>query len=130
LWQEWLAVSTAFADETSPQGGTPEVEVRQVLEKYRQAYEQKDPTLLETVYATFTPAQREANVKYFQNTQGLRVFIKDIDITVQGNEAAVSYTREDEFIDAKTKQKVKLDVRFTKIFVRTVEGWKMVVGKR
>ena len=129
-WQEWLAVNMAWADETSLQEVTSEEEVRQVLEKYRQAYEQKDPELLATVYQTFTPAQQEANAKYFQNTQDLRVTISDVDITVQGDEAAVSYTREDEFIDAKTKQKVKLDVRFTKIFVRTEDGWKMVVGKR
>jgi len=129
-WQEWLAVPEAWADEPSLQELTSTEEVRQVLEKYRQAYEQKDPELLATVYQTFTPAQQEANTKYFQNTQDLRVTISDVDITIQGDEAAVSYTREDEFIDAKTKQKVKLDVRFTKIFVRTVEGWKMVVGKR
>ena len=128
--QEWLAVSVAWADEPSLQEVTLKEEVRQVLEKYRQAYERKDPELLATVYQTFTPAQQEANAKYFQNTQDLRVTLSDIDITVQEDEAAVSYTREDEFVDAKTKQKVKLDVRFTKIFVRTDDGWKMVVGKR
>jgi ketosteroid isomerase-like protein len=128
--REWLTVNAAWADESSAQGGLAEEEVRRVLEKYRQAYEQKDPELLATVYQTFTPAQQEANTKYFQNTQGLRVTISDVDIAVRGDEAAVSYTREDEFIDAKTKQKVKLDVRFTKIFVRTEDGWKMVVGKR
>jgi TolB-like protein len=130
LWQEWLAVSPAWADEPSPQETTSKKEVLQVLEKYRQAYEQKDPELLAAVYQTFTPAQQEANTKYFQNTQDLHVTISDVDITVQGDEAAVSYTREDEFTDAKTKQKVKLDVRFTKIFVRTDEGWKMVVGRK
>jgi class 3 adenylate cyclase/TolB-like protein len=129
-WQEWLAVPEAWADEPSPQEAASKEEVRQVLEKYRQAYEQKDPELLATVYQIFTPAQQEANTKYFQNTQDLRVTISDVDITVQENEAAVSYTREDEFIDAKSKQKVKLDVRFTKMFVRTDNGWKMVVGKR
>jgi SnoaL-like domain len=128
--QEWLAVPVAWADESSLQETTSKEEVRQVLEKYRQAYEQKDPELLATVYQTFPPAQQEANAKYFQNTQELRVTISDIDITVRENEAAVSYTREDEFVDAKTKQKVKLDARFTKIFVRTENGWKMVVGKR
>jgi hypothetical protein len=128
--QEWLAVPVAWADESSLQETTSKEEVRQVLEKYRQAYEQKDPELLATVYQTFPPAQQEANAKYFQNTQELRVTISDIDITVRENEAAVSYTREDEFVDAKSKQKVKLDARFTKIFVRTENGWKMVVGKR
>ena len=128
--REWFAPYAAWADETSAQGATAEEEVRQTLEKYRRAYEHKDPELLATVYQTYTPAQQEANAKYFQNTQDLQVTISDIDIAVQGDEAAVSYTREDAFIDVKTKQKVKLDVRFTKIFVRTEDGWKMVVGKR
>ena len=129
-WQEWLFVQVAWADEPSLQESTSKEEVRQVLEQYRQAYERKDPELLATVYQTFTPAQQEANAKYFENTQDLRVTISDVDITVQGDEAAVSYSREDEFVDANTKQKVKLDVRFTKIFVRTEGGWKMVVGKK
>lgn len=128
--ESWFAPSTARADETSSQGTTPEEEVRQVLEKYRQAYEKKDPDLLETVYATFTPAQREANTKYFQNAQDLRITIRDINITIRGDEAAVSYTREDEFTDTNTGQKVKLDVRFTKILVRVDGIWKIIVGKK
>jgi hypothetical protein len=126
----WLAVNAAWADEPSPLEITPEEEVRQVLEKYRQAYEEKNPDLLEAVYATFPPAQREANTKYFQNTQGLKVTIRDVDITVRGDEAAVSYTREDEFTDTNTGQKVKLDVRFTKILVRVDGMWKIIVGKK
>jgi class 3 adenylate cyclase/TolB-like protein len=129
-WHEWLAVSTALADETSSSEATPEQEVRQVLETYSQAYQQKNLDLLATVYQTFTPAQQEANAKYFQNTQDLRVTISNVDISIQGNEAAVSYTREDEFTDANTKQKVKLDARFTKMFVRTDQGWKMIIGKQ
>ena len=56
--------------------------------------------------------------------------IRDVVISVSGNEAAVSYTREDEFIDAKTGQKVKLDARLTKIFVWQDGGWKITVGKK
>jgi len=58
------------------------------------------------------------------------VTIRDVVISVSGNEAAVSYTREDEFIDAKTGQKVKLDARLTKIFVWQDGGWKITVGKK
>jgi hypothetical protein len=53
-----------------------------------------------------------------------------VDIAVRGNEAAVSYTREDQFIDTQTGKNVKLDVRFTKIFVRKDGMWKIIVGKQ
>jgi class 3 adenylate cyclase/ketosteroid isomerase-like protein len=129
-WLRWLEASTAWADETSPQRRSPEDEVRQALETYRQAYEKRDLLMLENVYETFTAAQRQANTEYFQNTQDLRVTIHDVDISVSGDKAAVSYTREDEFRDAKTGQKVKLDARFTKIFVRTDTGWRMSMGKK
>lgn len=126
----WLAGSVAWADEAPPQRRTPEDEVRQALERYRQAYEQKDLAMLEDVYATVTPAQREANEKYFQQTHNLSVRLNDIEIAVRGDEAVASYTREDRFIDAETGQKVNLDARFTKIFVRTEAGWRMSLGKK
>lgn len=126
-WLRWLAASAAWADESPPQSRTPEDEVRDALENYRRAYEQRDLIMLENVYETFTAAQRQANIEYFQNTQDLRVTIHDVDISVSGDKAAVSYTREDEFLDAKTGQKVKLDARFTKIFVRQDGGWKMTI---
>ncbi|NOT53947.1 MAG: CHAT domain-containing protein [Deltaproteobacteria bacterium] len=108
----------------------PEEEIRQVVESYRQAYENKDLKLLDAVYLTLTPAQREANLRYFQNTQDLKVTISDVHIDVRGNEAAVSYTREDRFVDVDTGQSIKLETRLTKIFSRTDAGWKLVAGKQ
>lgn len=125
-----IGVSVVWAEETPLPGLASEEEIRQVLERYRQAYEKKDLTLLDGVYATLTTAQREANVKYFQNTQDLRVMIRDVDIAVRGTEAAVSYTREDQFIDTQTGQTVKLAVRFTKILTRTDGAWKIASGKK
>ena len=130
LWQEWLRADVAWADEAPAQSRTPEEEIRQALEKYQQAYQKRDLAMLEDVYETFTTAQRQANTEYFQNTRDLRVTIQDVHITVSGDEAAVSYTREDEFIDAKTGKKVKLDARLTKIFVRQDGGWKMTIGRK
>jgi CHAT domain-containing protein/TolB-like protein/ketosteroid isomerase-like protein len=129
-WREWLEVRTAWADNTPQQEATAEEEIRQVLEKYRQAYEAKDLSLLESVYDALPTAQKEAIAQYFRITQDLQVTLRDVDIAVQGNEAAVSCTREDEFTDTETKQKVKLDARFTKIFVRLAGTWKIVAGKK
>ncbi|HEV8714438.1 MAG TPA: nuclear transport factor 2 family protein [Candidatus Binatia bacterium] len=129
-WWQWPEAGTAWADEATRQKLTPEEEIRQVLERYRQAYEKKDLSLLESVYDTLTATQRTAIEKYFKNAQGLQVTIRNIDITVRGDEAAVSCTREDEFTDAETGQKVKLDARFTKIFINLDGSWKITAGKR
>lgn len=121
----WPGASVAWAEEDSQQELAPEEEIRQVLERYRQAYEKKDLALLDDVYDRLTAAQREANAKYFQNTQNLHVTIRDVDIAIRGNEAAVSYTREDQFIDAETRQNVRLEVRLTKIFTLMDGTWKI-----
>jgi TolB-like protein len=125
----WLEVDEAWAQEPSL-GVRPEDEIRLLLERYRQAYEKKDLTLLDTVYDTLTPTQRDANFRYFQQTQNLQVTIRDIDIAITGDEAAVSYTREDQFVDAKTGRNAQLALRFTKFLVRIENTWKIASGKK
>lgn len=130
LLPRWMGASSAWAQEAPSRPETttmPEEEIRSMLEVYRQAYEKKDLHLLDTVYVTLAPAQKEANTKYFQNTQDLRVTISDVDIAVRGTEAVVSYTREDQFVDAKTGQDVKLAVRFTKLLERKDGTWKITI---
>ena len=129
MWK-WLGASEAWADEVPPDELTPEEEIKQVLERYRQAHEQKSLDLLENVYGSMTPAQIEANIRYFQNTRRLKVTISEVDVDIRGDEAVASYTREDEFIDANTGQNVTIDVRLTKTFVRTDDTWKMVSRRR
>jgi ketosteroid isomerase-like protein len=128
LWIQWLGTSAAFAEE--PLSSSPEDEIRQVLEQYRQAYQQKDLDRLSYVYDSMTSSQREANAKYFLNVRDLQVRLSEIDIAVHGNEAAVSYTREDQFIDSQTGKKVTLEVRFTKLLTRIAGGWKIASGKK
>ena len=100
------------------------------MERYRQAYEQKDLDLLSSVYAEMTPQQRDARQKYFNNTQDLEVEINKVRIAVRGDAAVVSYTREDQFTDSKTGKTVKLDVRLTKM-LQLVDGtWKMSGAKK
>jgi hypothetical protein len=76
-------------------------------------------------YDILTPAQKEANARYFQHTQGLQVFLRDVDITVRDDKAIVSYTREDQFVDAQSGKSIKLATRFTKLFVLLDGEWKM-----
>jgi TolB-like protein len=122
--------SAAWAQTASPSNTHSEEEIHLLLERYRQAYEQKDLALLDSVYDTLTPTQREANAKYFQQTQNLHVTIRDVDIAITGDEAAVSYTREDQFVDARTGQNVQLALRFTKFLIRIEQAWKIASGKK
>jgi len=122
----WFSVSTARAEE--PDGS--EQEIRQVLERYRQAYEAKDLDLLSSVYTELTPKQRQARVRYFENTEDLVVAINDVRIAIRGDNAIAMYTRADQFTDTKTGESVKLDVRLTKKLRKTDGDWKLIGGKK
>jgi len=126
-WLErgWLGVGTAWADDSLG----AEAEIRDVLERYRQAYENKDLVLLSSIYAELSPKQREASQKYIENTEDLVVEINDVRIAVRGDDAIASYTREDRFKDRKSGELVKLDVRLTKKLHKTGGNWKLV-GKK
>ena len=123
----WLGPKVARAGEIQP---SPEEEIRELLERYRQAYESKDLDLLGSVYAELTLKQRQARQKYFDNTQDLAVEINKVRIAVRGSEAVVSYTREDQFTDSRTGKTVKLDVRLTKMLRRVDGTWKMASAKK
>jgi serine/threonine protein kinase len=125
----WPRATMAWADEGLKQELTPEAEIREVLEVYRRAYEKKDFTLLDSVFDRVSPAQKEALTQYFRFAHDLRVTLRDIDIAVSGDEAAVSCTREDRFVDAETGRSVKIDTRFTKILARADGTWK-IIGKK
>jgi class 3 adenylate cyclase/TolB-like protein/ketosteroid isomerase-like protein len=136
-WSELLAwaarhgsalfgVSTARADTTNGS----EQAIREVLERYRRAYETKDLELLSSIYTELSPKQKQARVKYFQNTKDLVVQINDVRIAVRGDNAVAIYTRADQFKDTKTGETVKLDVRLTKKLRKADGDWKMIGGKK
>lgn len=123
---EWLGPRAAWADDSLP----PKQEIRDVLERYRLAYETKDLDLLATVYTDLTPKQLRARKRYFKNTQDLEVAIHGVQIAVRGDDAVVSYTREDRFTDSKTGETVNLDVRLTKKLHRVDGDWKIMKAKK
>ncbi|MBI3770371.1 MAG: protein kinase [Deltaproteobacteria bacterium] len=126
-----LAANAVAAEEdVAAEGASAEAEIRKVLGKYRDAYQTKDLRLLGEVYEGLTPAQVEANSRYFKNTENLLVDIDSVDIAVAGSQAAVSYTRKDKFIDARTKEPVTLEVRLTKILVQRDGTWKIATGQK
>jgi adenylate cyclase len=99
-----------------------------VLEQYRKATEARDVSALAAVYAEFTPEQKAAQQRYFDNAKDLKVKIEDVKVAVAGDEGVVLYTRIDDFADARTGQPMHLSVRLTKNLKRTQAGWK-VAGK-
>jgi TolB-like protein len=124
-----VLVPTSYALE-SEETAFQEEQIRDTLEKYRRACEQKDLDLLRSVYDDLTPAQIDANRKYFQNARNLAVSFEEIDIALGQNEAAVSYTRKDRFIDNETQRPTKVEVRLTKILVLIDGTWKIASGRK
>ncbi len=132
----WLGTktgpSTARADQNAGLNGgpLPKEQIKELLEIYRLAYEQKSLELLTGVYEVMSDKQRAARVRYFENTTDLQVAIQDVRIAVRGNNAIVSYTREDQFTDKRTGKGVKVDVRLTKSLARIEGQWKIIRKKK
>ena len=76
------------------------------------------------------PGPRDAIQKlqtYFQIAPDLKVQISGIDVLRQGDQAAATFTRRDEFTDAKTGKKVHLEVTTTGMLRKEPDGdWKIV----
>jgi ketosteroid isomerase-like protein len=59
----------------------------------------------------------------------LKVSIDNVDIAVVGDEAVVSYTRTDDFVDARTGRPMHVAVRLTKTLKQDQGAWKLAGGK-
>lgn len=100
-----------------------------VLEAYRKATEAHEMPGIVNVYIDFSPDQQAAQQRYFDNVKDLRIAISDVDAAIVGDEAVVSYTRTDDFSDARTGRPMHVQVRLTKTLKRTQSGWRLVAGK-
>lgn len=116
LLPDWTA--SAHAEDGS-------AEVEPFLEAYRSATETKSLDRLADLYLHYTPDQREAQARYFQRAEDLRVALADVEAVVLGDEAVVSFTRADEFLDTDTGKRVELEVRLTKTLRRQGGEWKI-----
>jgi ketosteroid isomerase-like protein len=81
------------------------------------------------VYDEFSPDQQAAQQRYFENIRDLKVAIDHVDVAVVGDEAVASYTRTDDFVDARTGRPMHVTVRLTKILRRSDGTWKLAGGK-
>lgn len=107
-------------------GAPVEIDLRTTLEGYRQAFERRNLDDLGRYYADFAPQQRAALQRYFENADQLQVTFSDIQIAIIGEQAAVSLSRRDQFIDHKSGERQQVVVRVTKLFLKGTAGWQMV----
>ena len=104
-------------------------DVMAFLERYRTAIEACDIDTLARLYLEFPQEQRAALVHYFKDTTNLRVKLEDIDVAIAGDEAIVSYTRRDDFVDAPTGRLMHVSGRVTKLLRRTEGRWQLAPGR-
>ncbi len=120
----WLLPRAAWADDASARA-----EVLAFLERYRRAIEARDLDTLAGLYAEFPAEQRAALARYFQESTKLRVKLEDVDVAVAGDEAMVSYTRVDDFVDEPTGRPMHVSGRLTKLLRRKDGRWQLAAGR-
>jgi serine/threonine protein kinase/TolB-like protein len=116
-----LFVGVAHAQEVPP--GAKQA-ARQVLEAYRRAHEQGDLARLAALYVSFPEEQRRAVQEYVKNIKDLHIELADVQIEPRGRDILVSYTRQDQFIDKTTGERMSLQVRLTRFLVQDGGAWK------
>jgi TolB-like protein/ketosteroid isomerase-like protein len=127
----WLAAlrGAALAPAVAAEPTAEQAAILAVIESYRRATESRQMQELAAVYTNFPPEQQAAQQRYFDNVRELRVGIDNVDMAVVGDEAVVSYTRTDDFLDARTGRPMHVAVRLTKTLRRVEGAWKMASGK-
>jgi hypothetical protein len=120
----WLPslVGTAFAQQ--PQSGDDR-DVREVLERLRAALESRDIGQVSPLFVTMPAAQQESLQQYFAHVTDLRVAFGQPDITFNGETAAASFLRRDEFRDRETKEPIRIAIRLVAVLARTNGAWKL-----
>jgi ketosteroid isomerase-like protein len=124
LWRFFTISSAAYAEEATG----AEAQLRATLEGYRASFEKKDINAVEDYYEDFTDEQRKAIERYFSIADELKVVFTDVRVTASGDRAAVSFTRNDRFVDRDTGDPQEIRVRQTKTLARGPGGWRIVPG--
>jgi len=120
----WMLPRLAWADDTSTRD-----DVIGFLERYRTAIEARDLDALAGLYVEFPAEQRAALARYFGDTTDLRVKLEDVDVAIAGDEAIVSYTRIDDFVDARMGRPLHVSGRVTKLLRRKEGRWQLAPGR-
>jgi TolB-like protein/ketosteroid isomerase-like protein len=119
----WLLPRSAWAEDAGRD------EVLAFLERYRKAIEAGDLSTLAGLYVQFPAEQRTALEHYYKDSTDLRVKLEDIDVAIAGDEAIVSYTRKDDFVDSPTGRPMHVSGRVTKLLKRSGGKWQLAPGR-
>jgi len=107
----------------------PSASVPAFLQEYRRVLEARDSDALAQFYVAVSAEQRQAVEEYFANARELRVRIDAVESAVVGDDAVVTYTRTDEFVDAQTGHPQHASTRVTKRLQRFGGRWRFAPGK-
>jgi hypothetical protein len=99
--------------------------IRELLRRYAAALESKRPEALAALQVAMEEDQRASLARYFEITTDLRVTVENVDVLVEGDDAVVSFTREDRFTDAPSGRAMHLSVRVSGRLVRRAGEWKI-----
>jgi class 3 adenylate cyclase/TolB-like protein len=116
----WPAVAAAQEG-----GETEAAQVRALLERYRTALEAENLEQLSAIHVAMNPKMEDALVRYFENADTLKVEFSNFDILVEGDEALATFTRSDDFKDAKSGRPMHLEIRVSSVIARQDGAWKI-----
>jgi TolB-like protein len=99
--------------------------IHDLLRRYAEALQAKEPDALAALQVEMDDAQRASLARYFAIAKDLKVQVRDVDPLVEGGEAVVTFTREDAFTDAPSGRAMHLEVRVSGRLVRQDGAWKI-----
>jgi CHAT domain-containing protein len=119
----WSFPASAWAGEDDPDAAA----IRDLLARYSAALSARNVDQVAAVQPGLTEEGRQRLAGYFQNAPDLQVRISDVDVLREGNEAIVSYSREDVFTDARSGRRMRLDTHPSARLRRGPDGaWTIV----
>lgn len=105
-----FGASVAFAEEPGGAATSLDAQVRSLLDTYRVAHEQKQIEQLAGLWENFSPRQREAMRRYFDQAGNLTLELTDVAIEPHDSEVTVALTRIERFVDRESGKPVRLQI--------------------
>ena len=94
------------------------------LEEYFTALAQGDMDKLARYHPTLTDSQRDALREYFAHTvRDLHIDLRDVQMNLAANTAAVTFVRTDHFVDRATNRAIEKSVRLSTVLEDRGSGW-------
>ncbi|HYD49331.1 MAG TPA: caspase family protein [Terriglobales bacterium] len=117
---DWLVPRPADAQTAVASAAVVPVDqqVRQMLERYRAAHEDKQIEALAGLWSSFSSRQREATRRYFDQAGNLTLELTDVVIEPHQSEITVAFTRVERFVDRESGKPVRLQLAQRMILAR------------